>query len=522
MQAAVSPRRQLVPISTNRPSGFQPRGPGEPNQQFFSMFEAQRGQLKAPAASGATDPGSAQSVAAADRAQAVDRRQKIARPERERVASAEASTPAADAQPKPAAKKPNEKSENSDDTADAQSPSAGTSSGEEADAAETGDDQRQFDQAVLAALAQSQPVADTAAVEPQPSDVAPETTAQVDPTVAAAAATLLAAGVQAAQAQAAEVELNAAQLKQAQQQVTLDPTQLAQPQDATSGDPAAPTSDAQTQQAAAAAIAAKAGSVEKAVPSEKVETAGTATPSDATLIPPDATARAANEQQPQHQGQGEQQHHQQPQGDRVEELLATELRSHEGTEKVEAKASTPFEDAIAKLSTLEAAQPQQKAPAPAAPVAPAMPQLPPEQQFARDNVDRVVTSVQTQMTSGGGQMKVRLDPPELGALDVAIKMVEGRMTASFTTSNEQATQLLSHSLNHLKNSLESAGIQVDRIEVKQSANAETRQQSGNDANGQPRGGYDSPSQHNEQQRKQMVNRMWRKLAYGSDELDLVA
>lgn len=154
-----------------------------------------------------------------------------------------------------------------------------------------------------------------------------------------------------------------------------------------------------------------------------------------------------------------------------------------------------------------------------------MPQsLTPEAKFAQDNVDQVVTSVRTQSISGGGSMNVRLDPPELGALQVAVRMIEGRLTASFTTNNEQATQLLSHSLNHLKSSLEASGVHVDRIEVRQAPQSESSnsKSNGDGSQQQSQRGFDSQSHQSEQQRKEMVQRMWRKLAYGGDDLDLVA
>lgn len=150
------------------------------------------------------------------------------------------------------------------------------------------------------------------------------------------------------------------------------------------------------------------------------------------------------------------------------------------------------------------------------------PNLSPEQKFVQDNVDQVVKSVRTQSMQGGGQMNVRLDPPELGALQVAVKMIEGRLTASFTTSNEQATQLLSHSLQHLKLSLEASGVNVDRIEVRQAPQSESSNNKSQGDSQQQQRGFDAHSQQSEQQRKEMVRRMWRKLAFGSDDLDLVA
>ena len=63
--------------------------------------------------------------------------------------------------------------------------------------------------------------------------------------------------------------------------------------------------------------------------------------------------------------------------------------------------------------------------------------------------------------------QIRLDPPELGALQVLVHMRDGAMTASFQTSSDDATKLLSHSLGQLKQVLESQGVSVDKLHVQQ-------------------------------------------------------
>lgn len=188
-------------------------------------------------------------------------------------------------------------------------------------------------------------------------------------------------------------------------------------------------------------------------------------------------------------------------------------------------AESSFDAMLAKLTPSDVEQPK-AAPVATPQVTTPQPTLPPEARFAKDNVDNVVQSVHTQIAAGGnGQMKIRLDPPELGALEVAVKMVDGRMTASFTTSNDEATQLLSHSLNNLKSSLEATGISVDRIQVRQMAPSENAQQqpgSGEHKRENSSSAFDQPSQRGDQQRKEAVEKMWRKYAYGTDELDFVA
>src|SRR5204863_4592494 len=50
---------------------------------------------------------------------------------------------------------------------------------------------------------------------------------------------------------------------------------------------------------------------------------------------------------------------------------------------------------------------------------------PPELRFAQDNHETIVTNVRSQLLPHGGQMEIRLDPPELGALKVMVEMRDG-------------------------------------------------------------------------------------------------
>ena len=111
-------------------------------------------------------------------------------------------------------------------------------------------------------------------------------------------------------------------------------------------------------------------------------------------------------------------------------------------------------------------------------------------------------------------MQIRLDPPELGALSVIVRVHEGIMTASFGNSNDQATRLLSHSLGQLKASLESQGVSVGKLHVQQTLGAisnpthlDDEQSSKDNSNPQ-----DNPTRVREQQRREMLRRMWRRLS----------
>ena len=141
----------------------------------------------------------------------------------------------------------------------------------------------------------------------------------------------------------------------------------------------------------------------------------------------------------------------------------------------------------------------------------------PEAQFAEANHAKIVSGIQGQLLPNGGSMQIRLDPPELGAMHVRVEMRDGVMTASFETTNDQATKLLSHSLSNLKTALEAQGVTVDKLQVRQSP----KEQSSQNSDRQPDRSQDHAHQQ-EQQRKEMVRRMWRRLMKGNDPLDLVA
>jgi len=162
------------------------------------------------------------------------------------------------------------------------------------------------------------------------------------------------------------------------------------------------------------------------------------------------------------------------------------------------------------------------APAPAPPPQPQRAEDP-QLRFGQANYPQIVNAVRGQLLPTGGTMQIRLDPPELGALMITVNVRNGIIDASFQTANEQATQLLSHSMTQLKHALESQGVGVDRLQVAQAPRQE-RSENPSDRGGSQQ--QQSQSQmdwerHSDQQRREMIKRMWAKLGVG-DPLDLVA
>lgn len=158
---------------------------------------------------------------------------------------------------------------------------------------------------------------------------------------------------------------------------------------------------------------------------------------------------------------------------------------------------------------------------PAAPV-PAAPEPPPQVRFVEQNHNAIVTGVRGELLPDGGRMIIRLDPPELGDLQISVQMRDGVMTAAFRTSNDEATRLLSHSLSDLKSLLESHGVSVDKLHVQQGPRdeADFREQPGQ------RDQHQSPEQRDqarrEEQRKQIFQKMWDRLAGARDAVDVTA
>jgi flagellar hook-length control protein FliK len=151
----------------------------------------------------------------------------------------------------------------------------------------------------------------------------------------------------------------------------------------------------------------------------------------------------------------------------------------------------------------------------------APPPVSPEVRFAEVNHPNIVSDVRASLLPKGGTMQIRLDPPELGALQVTVEMRNGTVNATFQTSNDDATRLLSHSLGQLKSALESQGVNVDRIQVQQ-APRDQNARNGEQQSNQQQNHQQQQEAQREQQRKEMLRRMWRRLAGVQDSVDLVA
>jgi flagellar hook-length control protein FliK len=70
-----------------------------------------------------------------------------------------------------------------------------------------------------------------------------------------------------------------------------------------------------------------------------------------------------------------------------------------------------------------------------------------------------------QLSSGGGQVKLRLHPPELGTLQMTLKIEANVMSAHLEVENSLAKDALLNNLQGLRDRLSEQGMSIDRFEV---------------------------------------------------------
>lgn len=79
-------------------------------------------------------------------------------------------------------------------------------------------------------------------------------------------------------------------------------------------------------------------------------------------------------------------------------------------------------------------------------------------------VQRVLRGIE-QLSNGGGQVRLRLHPPELGALQMTLKISDGQMSAQMEVENALAKDALLSNVQTLKEKLSEQGITIDKFEV---------------------------------------------------------
>lgn len=96
--------------------------------------------------------------------------------------------------------------------------------------------------------------------------------------------------------------------------------------------------------------------------------------------------------------------------------------------------------------------------------------------------DSVFKQILVKLDRTGGEMRVRLEPPDLGELDLHLKVDGSNLTLSIGTGRDDLTKMIADNLDELRHSLQQNGLQVTQAEV------HTRQSAGDQRREEPQHG----------------------------------
>ncbi len=117
---------------------------------------------------------------------------------------------------------------------------------------------------------------------------------------------------------------------------------------------------------------------------------------------------------------------------------------------------------------------------------PAAVQARPVLEITRSDMSQKLSSFIQQASESGKAMRIRLDPPELGSMQIEVGRVNGQVVARIEVDNPHARALVLEQLHLLRASLHQQNLRVDRLEVEINENLTrefTSDQSGNQSPG---------------------------------------
>jgi flagellar hook-length control protein FliK len=93
--------------------------------------------------------------------------------------------------------------------------------------------------------------------------------------------------------------------------------------------------------------------------------------------------------------------------------------------------------------------------------------------FAQEMTAHVLKNIKFTLSEGISEAKLSLFPKNLGHVDVKITMHEGQLIAQFAADTLAGKQMLESQLPQLRQSLQSQGLQVEKLEVTQNQNMQS-------------------------------------------------
>ena len=84
---------------------------------------------------------------------------------------------------------------------------------------------------------------------------------------------------------------------------------------------------------------------------------------------------------------------------------------------------------------------------------------------AEDIVSQVAREIKQSLAGDGGRIKVTLNPPSLGAVDMDVMVRNNRVQITLVADNKDVQQTLNNHIDQLKGSLQTQGLTIDRCDV---------------------------------------------------------
>ncbi|TBL77730.1 flagellar hook-length control protein FliK [Paenibacillus thalictri] len=97
----------------------------------------------------------------------------------------------------------------------------------------------------------------------------------------------------------------------------------------------------------------------------------------------------------------------------------------------------------------------------------------PVQRFAEEMSQFVVKNMKLTVANGLSEARISLAPQHLGNVDIRITIHNGQVVAQFLADTAIGKEMLESQMNQLRASLQSQGVQVDKLEVAQSQNVQS-------------------------------------------------
>ncbi len=88
----------------------------------------------------------------------------------------------------------------------------------------------------------------------------------------------------------------------------------------------------------------------------------------------------------------------------------------------------------------------------------------------RQIAQSVQNGIMQNLSQGGKQLTLRLDPPSLGKLTVILQVTNNEVRATIKTNTNEATKLLHDQLHLIKHNLETQGLKVEKLDVQTQLN----------------------------------------------------